>query len=155
VVRDYAGYPVEQDVWDCDFSADGYRLPTEAEWEYAARAVSSGSYCFGEGTSRLHDYAWMANNSDSRTWPGGLKLPNAWGLFDMHGNVLEWCWDFEAAYPSEAVSDPTGPAKRESRMLRGGAFGVGPLGCRSAFRYCHYPDYRSTGHGIRVCCGSH
>ncbi len=152
-LKDYAGVEEEQDVWRCDFGADGYRLPTEAEWEYAARAGSCAAYCFGPGSTRLQEYCWLLTNSSDRTWPGGQKLPNAWGLFDMHGSVWEWCWDYEADYRSDAINDPTGPDVGDARMLRGGAFGVGALGCRSAFRFCHRPTYRSTGYGIRICCG--
>lgn len=152
-LKDFAGREEEHDLWRCEWSADGYRLPTEAEWEYAARAGSAGSYSFGEETTRLQNYAWFANNSGARAWPGGLKLPNAWGLFDLHGNVLEWCWDREGNYPSEAVRDPVGPDDEPMRILRGGAADVGALGCRSAFRYNQRPTHRSPGYGFRVCCG--
>ena len=151
-IKDYAGHEIEHDLWSCDFAANGYRLPTEAEWEYAARAHSSTSYCFGEGTMPLSHYAWFRNNSGGRTWPGGLKLPNTWGLFDMHGNVAEWCWDFESAYTIDPGLDPTGPSSGTTRVQRGGAAGSGDLGCRSAHRTGHYPAYRTAWSGFRVCC---
>jgi formylglycine-generating enzyme required for sulfatase activity len=152
-IKDYEGKPEEYDVWRRDFEADGYRLPTEAEWEYASRATSSSDYCFGTGTTKLLDYAWFRNNADTRTWPGGLKLPNAWGLFDMHGNVREWCWDYEGRYGANAVSDPAGPSAGSRRVLRGGAVDDGASGCRCAHRFEHRPTYRSAGYGFRLCCG--
>ncbi|HUY36619.1 MAG TPA: SUMF1/EgtB/PvdO family nonheme iron enzyme, partial [Pirellulales bacterium] len=109
-LKNYDGTEAEYDVWRCDFAADGYRLPTEAEWEYASRAKSSEGFCYGADEDLLPQYAWFSVNGKSRTWPGGAKLPNAFGLFDMHGNVWEWCWDWQADYPAETVSDPTGPA---------------------------------------------
>lgn len=153
MIKDYIGREEENDEWRCDFAADGYRLPTEAEWEFAARAGSSADYCFGAGTTTLADYDWFVNNADTRTWPGGRKLPNARGLFDMHGNVCEWCWDYEAAYSAEPIKDPHGPAMGKDRVLRGGAVTLGALACRSAYRGTHRPTFRSAGYGIRVCCG--
>lgn len=152
-IKDYFGKDEEYDVWRCNFAAKGYRLPTEAEWEFAARAGSSADYCFGVGTAALADYAWFVNNADTRTWPGGRKLPNAWGLFDMHGNVSEWCWDYDANYAVETRQDPTGPAVGSGRVLRGGAVTLGALACRSAFRDAHRPTFRSAGYGFRLCSG--
>jgi serine/threonine protein kinase/formylglycine-generating enzyme required for sulfatase activity len=79
-------------IWTCDFDADGYRLPTVSEWEYACRACSKMAYTFGDDTKLLSSYAWYNLNAEGHAWPGGQKLPNGWGLFDMHGNVAEWCW---------------------------------------------------------------
>jgi sulfatase modifying factor 1 len=152
-IRDYAGHMEEHDVWSCDFEKDGYRLPTEAEWEYAARAATGASYCYGDGTARLSDYAWFRNNSGLRTWPGGMKRPNEWGLFDMHGNVAEWCWDFEGPYSAESTTDPAGPRSGSARIVRGGAAGTGDLGCRSPHRSSHHPAVRNAWNGFRVCCG--
>lgn len=153
IAKNYDGQQEEHDLWNCDFSCDGYRLPTEAEWEYAARAGSSASYCFGEETLQLPQYAWFRNNSGMRTWPGGQKRPNTWGVFDTHGNVAEWCWDFESPYSADSVSDPKGPKLGSTRVLRGGAAGAGDLGCRSAFRDGHHPAFRSAWTGFRVCYG--
>ena len=101
-----------------------YRLPTEAEWEYACRAGSTTDFCFGDAEWGLDDYAWYEDNSDHRTHPVGQKRPNAWGLYDMHGNVWEWCadWHDEAYYEASPVDDPQGPATGVDRVGRGGSW---------------------------------
>jgi formylglycine-generating enzyme required for sulfatase activity len=141
------------DVWHFDLTADGYRLPTEAEWEYAARAGSTGEFCYGSDKDLLPQYAWCVVNAKDRTWPGGTKLPNAWGLFDMLGNVTEWCWDSFSSYTAEAVTDPTGPTARSARVNRGGAFDHGVSDCRCASHSAIHPLFRFQQFGIRVCCG--
>jgi formylglycine-generating enzyme required for sulfatase activity len=114
-----AGKP---EIWECDFNADGYRLSTEAEWEYLCRAGTTTAYFFGADPKRLPSYGFFSVNSDFQAWPGGMKLPNAWGLFDTYGNVEEWCWDwFAQEYPPEKT-DPRGPPSGEMRTLRGGFF---------------------------------
>jgi formylglycine-generating enzyme required for sulfatase activity len=120
----------------CDFSADGYRLPTEAEWEYACRAGGSGEYCFGNHTAALDDWAWSKENSLGATHPVAQKKPNAWGLYDMHGNVAEWCQDCYSpqSYRQAVVDDPRGPASGEERVLRGGSWSSKAERCRSAAR---------------------
>ncbi|HEY3324146.1 MAG TPA: SUMF1/EgtB/PvdO family nonheme iron enzyme [Planctomycetota bacterium] len=140
------------------------RLPTEAEWEYACRAGSTTAYYFGDSETALGDYGWFKDNSEEKpgekkgfivkmTHPVGLKKPNAWGLYDMHGNVCQWCQDWFEKYTEDAAIDPQGPARGERRMLRGGSVNLVAGDCRSAFRI-GYPPERVGGHvggfGFRV-----
>jgi len=127
-----------------------YRLPTEAEWEYACRAGSETAYSFGETPDSLAEYGWFDDNSGKRTQPVGQKLPNAWGLYDMHGNVWEWCADWKGDYPSGAVTAPVGPADGEARVARGGCWMYVASLCRSAGRYAYPPSYRYRNVGFRV-----
>ena len=127
-----------------------YRLPTEAEWEYACRSGTTTAYSFGDDASRLGDYGWFKGNSDSSTHPVGEKKPNAWGLYDMHGGVWEWCQDRYGAYPSGSATDPTGATSGSFRVLRGGGWINGARGCRSAIRYWGTPEGRGNDLGFRV-----
>jgi formylglycine-generating enzyme required for sulfatase activity len=128
-----------------------YRLPTEAEWEYACRAGTTTAYSFGDDTSQLEKYAWYTVNSGRTTHAVGAKLPNAWGLYDMHGNVWEWCQDWYGDYGNEkVVTDPTGPAEGRDRVLRGGAFSYPPMYVRAALRANFPPVYRISLGGCRL-----
>ena len=111
-----------------------YRLPTEAEWEYACRAGGQSMFCFGDDVSILGEYAWYEENAGGMTHWVGEKKPNAWGLYDMHGNILEWVQDRDGKYRIRSVVDPTGSTKGEMRMLRGGDWSGSPGHCRSAHR---------------------
>jgi sulfatase modifying factor 1 len=153
-LKNYDNKEAVYDVWHCDFSADGYRLPTEAEWEYASRAGGTVEFCFGSDEDLLPQYAWFVVNAKSRTWPGGSKLPNAWGLFDLHGNTWEWCWDWNGSYGADPASDPTGPTAGSARVVRSGAFFYIAPYCRSAYRLGGLPvDRYEIIYGFRVCCG--
>lgn len=129
-----------------------FRLPTEAEWEYAARAGSQTPLSFGEDADyrALTEHAWFYSRAEGRSHPVGGKRPNAWGLYDMHGNVWEWCSDWFGAYPGHAVTDPQGPATGRERVIRGGSWFNEPEALRSANRHRHPPDSRQTNLGFRV-----
>ena len=128
------------------------RLPTEAEWEYGCRAGSSGAYCFGDSDSGLDSYAWYSSNSGVSTHPVGEKNANTFGLYDMHGNVWEWCSDYYDSdyYSKSPASDPQGSSTGGSRVVRGGSWNGHPRLCRSAYRSYYAPDYRSGNRGFRV-----
>ena len=125
----------------CNFEASGYRLPTEAEWEYACRAGTATRYSFGNEAGHLGDAAWFEGNSGKRPHPVGEKRPNAWGLYDMHGNVREWCHDRygEEAYRDGPRADPRGPTEGDERVLRGGGWRSRADACRAAARHSRPP----------------
>jgi formylglycine-generating enzyme required for sulfatase activity len=125
-----------EDTGACDFAASGYRLPTEAEWEYACRAGTKTDYSFGDEARQLGDFAWLADNSGKKTHPIGRKKPNPWGLFDMHGNVAEWCQDVYAPdyYKASPEKQPRGPDDGNEYVLRGGSWKSTADALRSAYR---------------------
>lgn len=156
-----AASPVESVSWnDCqDFISElntmnigTFRLPTEAEWEYACRAGSSTRYYFGDdpGYSEIGDYAWYDGNSSDTTHAVGQKEPNAWGLYDMHGNVWEWCSDWYDAYDSAQQIDPEGPSSGSNRVFRGGAWYNVPQFSRAAARSGVMPTYTDIHLGFRL-----
>jgi len=129
----------------------GCRLPTEAEWEYACRAGRKTRFSFGDDESKLGEYAWYGKNSGGKTQPVGQKKPNAWGLYDVHGNVWEWCHDWFGPYPKGPVTDPSGPAKGASRVLRGDSWIIGvPTGLSCSYRIGIAPEFRDLSVGFRV-----
>jgi formylglycine-generating enzyme required for sulfatase activity len=127
-----------------------FRLPTEAEWEYACRAGSTTVFCHGDDEAGLEEYAWYHQNSARTTHPVGEKKPNAWGLHDMHGNVSEWCQDFFGDYPREAAIDPRGPKSGDKRTLRGGGWFQVAMWARSSHRDAYVPSARYVGLGFRL-----
>jgi len=165
--KDSSMYPVEKVSWEdavsfCkrlselpDEKTAGrvYRLPTEAEWEYACRAESETAFHFGGSSKLSDDFAWFGN-SNKQTHPVGQKKPNAWGLYDMHGNVFEWCGDWFNEYPKGAVSDPTGPKDGVLRVNRGGSWEFGAASGRSATRFFTAPFGRGDWIGFRVALSS-
>jgi formylglycine-generating enzyme required for sulfatase activity len=139
-----ADHPVESVSWDdvqCFIrtlnareGGSKYRLPTEAEWEYAARAGATTAYCFGSDARLLDAYAWYAANARGTTHPVGQRQPNAWGLHDMHGNVWEWVQDWYGTYPAAPGRDPQGPATGSHRVRRGGGWHSDAHECSAAYR---------------------
>ena len=140
--------------WENGKLPDGYeyRLPTEAEWEYACRAGATTSFSFGEDPmgSMIGAHAWYEANSRNAFHTVGMREPNAWGLFDMHGNVSEWCLDWIPIYPGGSVTDPIGIIAGQRCVLRGGWFLAPPSACRSAHRWCVASRERIINAGFRV-----
>ena len=127
-----------------------YRLPTEAEWEYATRAGTRTVYSFGNTKSQLRAYGWYRDNSDNTTHPVRGKRPNGWGLYDLHGNVWEWVADWYGDYPSGRVTDPQGPSSGTHRVIRGGGWRYNARDCRTASRGIGMPGFRSSYVGFRL-----
>ncbi len=135
--------------WEQDRSADGFRLPTEAEWEYAARAGTQTRWSFGDDPAELGRYAWFVENAGNQLHPVGQKESNDWGLYDMAGNVWEWCWDLYGRYTVDSTINPEGPLKGDTGVLRGGAFWDVPWVLRSADRSDVVPEGRDVDVGFR------
>jgi len=137
---------------ECDFSKSGFRLPTEAEWEYACRSGSGLEYSLGDGESALDRAGWYARNSVENTHPVGQKTQNTWGLYDTHGNVWEWCndWYDKNAYNTNGNNNPTGPKSGSDKVLRGGSWIDGPKDCRSAKRRSYDPNDDYSDIGFRI-----
>ena len=131
-----------------------YRLPTEAEWEYAARGGALGAPTAFAGSDQPEEVAWYLSNSDNTTHPVGQKLPNALGLYDMSGNVFEWCRDFYGPYTADAQDDPTGPPRGTHRVFRGGSWGYGSVRCRVVSRAIGFSPASANPHlGLRLVLG--
>ena len=166
--------PVEMIMWEeanefcrklSEMEGVSYRLPTEAEWEYAARAGSTTRYYWGDSSAEsvMKRYSWYEKNAQASKWtsphadeegtqPVGLKMPNGWGLYDMSGNVCEWCadWYGKNYYRDSPLSDPAGPSSGVGRVFRGGSWSNGAGDGRSAFRYRHAPGGYYGNLGFRI-----
>jgi len=131
--------------------SSGYRLPTEAQWEFAAKGGdgSPGGFTFA-GSDDAEEVAWWRTNSGGKTRQVGRKLPNGLGIYDMSGNIMEWCWDWFAVYTNEQETDPTGPAAGHIRVLRGGGYFWNVLATRSVFRFHYAPFYTYNYIGFRL-----
>jgi formylglycine-generating enzyme required for sulfatase activity len=142
----------EPQTWKCDFKNSGYRLPTEAEWEYACRAGTPTKYFFGDDPAQLGKYAWFKGNSTRGPSPVGSKQPNPWGLYDLYGNVWQWCNDFyqEDFYRNSPERDPRGPDRGQTRVVRGGCWNSRADACRSAYRLDENPSYTDVCFGRDV-----
>lgn len=140
------------ETWTCDFDANGYRLPTEAEWEYAYRAGTQTAYFMGSDRAKLSDYAWFDENAEGHPQPVAQKLPNPWGLYDMCGNLWQWCNDFYQVdyYEQSPKENPRGPATGETKVVRGGAWKFSAESCRSGYRYNENPGYVDACFGYDI-----
>lgn len=138
----------------CDFSASGYRLPTEAEWEYAAKGASSSLVVNAvyAGSANINDVAWYSGNSGNTSHPVALKKPNALGLYDMAGNVWQWCQDWYGNYSTTVQTSPRGPDSGFHRVLRGGSWLNDTQYLRSACHTIRGPSNRNADVGFRLLC---
>lgn len=151
--------PVDTVSWeDCQIfiqklsekTGQKFSLPTEAQWEFACRAGTTTPWSFGENEDIAGDYAWINENSNKTTNPVGSKEPNAWGIYDMYGNIQEWCADwYTNKYQIENSTDPIGPSSGDSRIVRGGGWGENTIDIRSSYRNCNGPDGKNDGIGFR------
>ncbi|MDD6744895.1 MAG: formylglycine-generating enzyme family protein [Bacteroidales bacterium] len=151
--------PVENVSWnDCQefikklnaMTGKDFRLPTEAEWEFAARGGNRSQGYQYSGSKNLDDVAWFYDNSYKQTHPVGTKAPNELGIYDMSGNVREWCQDWYGSYSSNVQTNPTGPSSGSYRVIRGGYWDYGAGGCRMAYRDSCTPDYGAGSDGLRL-----
>ena len=151
--------PVERVSWnDCQtflrklnaMTGKNFRLPTEAEWEFSARGGNLSRGYQYSGSKKIDDVAWYRNNSGSKTHNVGTKAPNELGIYDMSGNVWEWCQDWKGSYIGSAQTNPKGPSSGSYRVDRGGSWFNFAWSCRVACRYCHTPDYRYFDLGFRL-----
>ncbi len=132
------------------WTANGYRLPTEAEWEFAARGGTKSHNCSYSGSNNIDSVAWYSSNSEFSTHPIASKFPNELGLYDMSGNAAEWCWDVYAPYSSNAQTDPKGGEGGNIRVVRGGSWMSGVSSCRPPYRESSLASVRADNIGCRL-----
>ena len=151
--------PVEQVSWeDCQnfvrelnrMTGKNFRLPTEAEWEFAARGGNKSTGCKYSGSNAIDNVAWCGSNSELKTHDVKTKSPNELGIYDMSGNAWEWCQDWKGDYSSYPQTNPTGPSSGLNRVNRGGCWGNYANGCRSSYRFSFTPSYRGSNLGLRL-----
>ncbi len=143
-------YTISETTVSCDWSKKGYRLPTEAEWEYAARGAKQSKGYTYSGSNFAEDVAWYEDNSGSRTHNVGTKMANELGLYDMSGNVWEWVWDWNGDYSNSAQTNPTGPSSGSTRVIRGGGWWHNAPDVRSTTRRYDNPSDSNKHMGFRV-----
>jgi sulfatase modifying factor 1 len=155
--NDWGSIPTFKDsIWDaviCDWNANGYRLPTEAEWEYAARGATNEPDYLYSGSDKIEYVAWYLDNSEDTSHPVGEKKDNSIGIYDMSGNIWEWCWDrySDSYYRSSPRNNPVGPSSGLSRVFRGGGWNYNASLCRVANRADGAPYESYIFVGFRVC----
>ncbi len=151
--------PVECVSWnDCQafirklnaLTGQNFRIPTEAEWEFACRGGNNSRGYKYSGSNYIDNVAWYTDNSGKKTHPVATKSPNELGIYDMSGNVFEWCSDWKGDYSSGAQTNPKGPYDGSDRVLRGGGWGYGAWHCRSSYRGNHFPTNRGSNGGLRL-----
>jgi formylglycine-generating enzyme required for sulfatase activity len=143
-------YTIRGQKVSCNFKANGYRLPTEAEWEFAARGGNLSKGTLFSGSNDPFAVGWYKENSNGKMKPGKQKSPNELGIFDMSGNLWEWCWDYYGGYAGEEIFDPKGPEKGNDRVLRGGSWYYESNVARNSNRFYTSPNSRSATFGLRI-----
>jgi len=155
--HDWGAVPTDDTMepWKVEWisGADGYRLPTESEWEYAARGGANSTNRYA-GNNSANDVAWYYENSETMSHQIGKKAPNELDLYDMSGNVMEWCWDWQGAYTAAAKENPMGAPSSLYKIIRGGSWSYAVEYCRVAYRHLNYPYYRGVNLGFRVARSS-
>jgi sulfatase modifying factor 1 len=145
-------YTVAGPNYNCDFTANGYRLPTEAEWEFAAKGGNKSKGFIFSGSNTVTDVAWFVKNSNGKPHSVGTKMPNELGIYDMNGNVWEWCWDWynKDYYKNEDGNNPTGPIRGDKKSVRGGSWDSQINYLRTANRISTSPERTNEFYGFRI-----
>ena len=150
--NEHCVYTIDGVSVTADFSKKGFRLPTEAEWEYAAMGGEKSKYAGCNTEDELKDYAWYSANSNSKTHEVGTKKANKYGLYDMSGNVWEWCWDWYSSRTPTGGKDPVGAVSGSYRVVRGGGWLDDASYCERGYRYYGDPSFGNSSLGLRLAC---